>query len=171
MAYVGNGADYDAWLLRLNDKGQLACGCSGATCDDGNPCTVDACYLGICKGKQVAATTLCKTETSAVGKCDAAGVCISLCGNKYCDNGENNSNCPGDCITACGNGICESGENYSNCSKDCKHVCDSSCGGKAPSGCYCDTTCKTEGDCCTGTGYAATNKTYSCAGSTCTSCK
>ncbi|MSQ83535.1 MAG: hypothetical protein EXR77_11710 [Myxococcales bacterium] len=171
MAYFRNGADYDAWLLRLNDKGQLACGCSGATCDDGNSCTVDACYLGICKGKQVAATTLSKTETSAVGKGDAAGVCISLCGNKYCDSGENNSNCPADCITACGNSICESGENYSNCSKDCKHVCDSSCGGKAPTGCYCDTTCKTEGDCCTGTGYAGTSKTYSCAGSTCASCK
>jgi len=173
LAYVGGGAADDAWALLLNDKGALACACTGATCDDGNACTADACYLGSCKGKQVAAGTTCKDATVAAGKCDAAGNCISLCGNKTCDSGENNLNCPADCTTYCGNGVCEVSENFSNCSKDCKHWCDTHCGAKAPSGCYCDSTCKGSGygDCCLPDGGLPSTKNYACTGSTCAACK
>lgn len=42
----------------------------------------------------------------------------SFCGNKICEEGENNLNCPQDC-PVCGNGVCEPLENQTSCCKDC----------------------------------------------------
>ena len=157
QVYAGSGAGYVAWMLHLNNKGALACACEGLACDDGNGCTADVCYLGICKGSKVAQNSTCKEAGIAAGKCDVNGKCISLCGNKYCDAGENNENCAQDCVVKCGNGACEVGENTSNCSADCKgHYCDFNCGSKSTlSICYCDAQCKTANDCCNsaGTGF------------------
>jgi putative hemolysin len=41
-----------------------------------------------------------------------------FCGNKICDKGENNLNCPQDC-PVCGNKICEFLENQTTCCLDC----------------------------------------------------
>lgn len=47
--------------------------CEGIACDDGNPCTVDACFdeLGACVGVVVPAMTACEVE-GALGVCDGA---------------------------------------------------------------------------------------------------
>ncbi len=47
------------------------------------------------------------------------------------------------------------------------HPCNSACGSSSPQGCWCDSACKTIGDCCT---TIPGIKAYSCAGSTCTIC-
>ncbi|MBM4343362.1 MAG: hypothetical protein FJ100_08290 [Deltaproteobacteria bacterium] len=174
--YAGSAGD-NGWVLRLNAKGALACTCTGSTCDDGQGCTADVCILGMCKGKPVSSGTVCKEEGIPVGKCDSTGKCVTLCGNKTCDGGENNINCAADCTTKCGNGVCESGENSTNCPSDCKpHICDSYCGSKYTSSsgsiCYCDATCKGSGygDCC-GWNGATGSKNYACSGSTCGQCK
>jgi hypothetical protein len=84
------------------------------------------------------------------------------------------SGCTGGTGTpVCGNGACESGETASSCPSDCGgggggNPCDSACGKQAPSGCWCDSSCKTNGDCCDATGQPAGN---TCAGSTCAQCK
>ena len=45
----------------------------------------------------------------------------TVCGNKFCEAGENTSNCPQDCLIlpVCGNKFCEAGENSANCPQDC----------------------------------------------------
>jgi hypothetical protein len=46
---------------------------------------------------------------------------MPVCGNKFCEIGENETNCPQDCliVPVCGNKFCEIGENHANCSQDC----------------------------------------------------
>jgi len=79
-----------------------------------------------------------------------------------------------DCVAlvTCGDGKCDFGE---TCPADCTsgpHVCDAACGSSVDmsggGACYCDTTCKTNGDCCDAEGTSASSP--SCAGSTCGSC-
>ena len=99
------------------------------------------------------------------------------CPNGICDPGETSSTCPQDCKTTspvCGNGKCESGETAASCPSDCGtttgHICDANCGKPAPGNvCYCDSACKSQGDCCNAQGTAKAGN--SCMGSTCAECK
>ena len=134
--------------------------CNGLTddgadsaCDDGNPCTTDACQGGVCQHlpAPVCGDGLCNTvcgeslKTCAVdchkcndGVCDPGEGpascpqdCCGFCGDGKCvgyqcgeDKKDGPSFCPLDCGTACGNGKCDKGENPGNCAADCQvQVC------------------------------------------------
>lgn len=141
-------AGTDGWLLLLTADGKLGCQCE-AGCSDNNACTIDFCVLGLCNSTNAAKDSLCTDAAQMPGKCDAAGKCMSTCGNKYCDAGESNLNCPADC------------------KPPTVHPCNNSCGSKnATYGCYCDSKCVSQGDCCTSTGATGSK----CAGSTCSYC-
>jgi len=99
-----------------------------ASCDDGNPCTNEACSKD----------TGYKCKTTGIPDC---------CGNKTCEPLENYEVCPADCpncddnnkctndsfdyykqkcanfplldIACCGNTACELGETYQSCARDC----------------------------------------------------
>lgn len=47
----------------------------------------------------------------------------SYCGDNYCDDDENEYNCPVDCgePDLCGNAICDEGEDYNSCPADCSY--------------------------------------------------
>jgi hypothetical protein len=141
-------AGTDGWLLLLSADGKLACGCED-TCSDNNNCTTDVCQLGLCKISNTTSGTSCTAQNQTPGLCDGAGLCNSTCGNKVCDAGESNSNCPGDCPKI--------------------NPCNQFCGGAATGyNCWCDATCKTNGDCCTTT-VGTVGK--ACTGSTCAACQ
>jgi len=55
------------------------------------------------------------------------GYCVPVCGNGFCEIGEEGS-CPSDCCVhdgsgacagVCGNGFCEAGEDATSCPFDC----------------------------------------------------
>jgi hypothetical protein len=52
-----------------------------------------------------------------------SGKCVNapVCGNIYCERGEDAKTCPQDCGSGavCGNGFCEAGEDQANCVQDC----------------------------------------------------
>ncbi len=93
----------------------------GGACDDGDPCTVDACHDGVCVGEplvceQPEAVSSCADTTTlrvvpATGVCDGAGACVhapedtdcalldSEClGNARCDASSGTPTCTGDFI-------------------------------------------------------------------------
>jgi len=81
-------------------------------------------------------------------RCDRDGTCEA---NDY--GGENCGNCPEDCgqCSGCGDGICDGDETDTGCALDCgcageEFLCDS----PEPTtfGCYCDSRCELEHDCC-----------------------
>ncbi|MBM4342019.1 MAG: hypothetical protein FJ100_01380 [Deltaproteobacteria bacterium] len=120
---------------------------------------------------ELTAMAQCAQQKECPDPCASSG---PKCGNGMCEAGETPSSCPADCKSTgpkCGNGTCEAGESSATCPADCKstgsHVCDQYCGKGAPGGCYCDSVCLDQKDCCTadGKGKAAT-----CAGSTCGEC-
>ncbi len=151
QGYQTNGQGYEGWLLRLTLDGKLGCECTGEYSDNNACTTQDTCYLGVGKTYGYANTGTACTIDSTPGQCQQSGVCKPSCGNKYCETGENNANCPSDC-------------------KPSKHPCDTHCGATSqhPSyACYCDAQCKSSGDCCTSVG----GKSTSCAGSTCGTCQ
>ena len=146
--FVADGPGAEGWLLRVTGKGALGCACVRTTCHDGNAWTTDACYLGLCRSTKVATGGVCSVDGKA-GACNSGGTCVPSCGNGVCNSGESTVNCPADC-------------------KAGSHPCDSYYGLKHPSfGCFCDSVCKSSGDCCSSNGGKAT----SCFGSTCASCK
>ncbi|MBI5610661.1 MAG: hypothetical protein HY902_17425 [Deltaproteobacteria bacterium] len=148
-AYTTGTASVDGWLLVTTDQGKIDCACEN-TCSDGNLCTVDLCYLGICKSKTGSAGTFCFTSKPDPGKCDASGDCKNSCGNKACDPGENSSNCAADCKSPAAS------------------PCDLYCGSSNPTyGCRCDSGCKISGTCCQPSGLAGA----ACTGSTCSLCQ
>jgi hypothetical protein len=103
----------------------------------------------LCKISNTTSGTSCTAQNQTPGLCDGAGLCNSTCGNKVCDAGESNSNCPGDCPKI--------------------NPCNQFCGGAATGyNCWCDATCKTNGDCCTTT-VGTVGK--ACTGSTCAACQ
>jgi serine/threonine protein kinase len=66
------------------------------------------------------------THTGSNTGSDGAGG--SVCGNGFCEVGEDHIACAGDCcetgptgacLAQCGNGFCESGEDHSSCASDC----------------------------------------------------
>ncbi len=97
-----------------------------------------------CEGKQCGPNgcgATCGSSDGCGGKC-AGGCAAGLVCNtsKVCVPN----------AAKCGNGVCESGETTANCVADCKATggsCSGLCG-KASSGCYCDTQCKSSNDCC-----------------------
>jgi hypothetical protein len=65
-----------------------------------------------CEGQYFQCNSLCPAPTQA-------DTCVTTtCGNGYCDNGENQLDCPSDCFLVCGDGYCDPEEYYS-CSADC----------------------------------------------------
>ncbi|HZI12676.1 MAG TPA: hypothetical protein VE153_20000 [Myxococcus sp.] len=65
-----------------------------------------------CEGQYFQCNSLCPAPTQA-------DTCVTTtCGNGYCDNGENQLDCPQDCMGYCGDGYCDP-EEYYNCPLDC----------------------------------------------------
>lgn len=159
------------WTACLNDakcKGMFNC---AAMCDCNESC-IKECATGMETNGAAIGIVTCASNNKCPDPCGGT----SKCGNGTCDAGESPSTCPSDCKTTspvCGNGKCESGETKTNCPMDCGgtttgHPCDTACGGKAPSGCYCDAECMNAGDCCDAAGQPAGK---SCTGSTCGTCQ
>ncbi|MFZ2455246.1 MAG: hypothetical protein WAX07_02045 [Candidatus Altiarchaeia archaeon] len=70
------------------------------------------CKNAVCSPCGPVSGAICKD-----GKCVNAPVC----GNIYCEQGEDGKNCPQDCGNGadCGNGFCEVGESQASCARDC----------------------------------------------------
>ena len=70
------------------------------------------CKNAVCSPCGPVGSAICQS-----GKC----VNVPVCGNSYCERGEESKNCPQDCGTGavCGNGFCEAGENRTSCAQDC----------------------------------------------------
>ena len=145
------------------DDNRIGCGqaCSiDVHCDDGDPCTVDACTAGtgFCEG-----LTVCENPTLQCpeGQSCANGDCVSTATADV--DGE----------SVCGNGRCDPGETSTSCQEDCPDA-PIGCG----QGCSIDVHCD-DGNSCTidtcthGTGFCAglmvcTNTPMQCtAGQTC----
>ncbi len=65
--------------------------CAGCTidsqCDDGNPCTDDACNVGSCMHADTAAGGSCTLADGSSGYCDGAGACVGCTDDAHCDDG------------------------------------------------------------------------------------
>ena len=71
--------------------------------------------------------------------CDWAGECVPSCAGKQCGS----DGCGGSCGTCPGGQACQAGACV-----QANYECTDYCGGAAPSGCYCDDSCDSYGDCC-----------------------
>ena len=109
------------------------CGCveTGClSCDDGNPCTNDACVEGKCSYKPL---------TGPMEGCSGSGGCIEYgcfsgecipqkivqcCGNGACDGEETWMDCPRDCLPTCIDGVRNQGETGVDCGGPC-NACES----------------------------------------------
>ena len=159
------------WNTCLNDskcKGLFNCAVQ-CQCDEG---CIQECAGGMESNSAVIGMVTCSSNAQCPNPCPTGG---PVCGNGKCESGETKTSCSKDCGSSspvCGNGTCEAGETKTSCAKDCStttgHPCDASCGGKAPSGCYCDAECMNAGDCCDASGAPAGK---SCTGSTCAACQ
>ena len=80
------------------------------------------CYSGKCAEAPLCGNGFCEAgenETSCSLDCRSNK---AVCGNSFCETGENPANCPYDCGSkkpVCGNGFCEESENTANCPPDC----------------------------------------------------
>ena len=63
------------------EVGGAACS-TAAQCDDGNPCTIDACTAGACTHPPKAADTVCSVNGGQV--CDGAGACVACNHDAQC---------------------------------------------------------------------------------------
>jgi len=83
--------------------------------------------------------------------CEVQRVCDT---DGVCDENEHCSACPEDCGSCpvgggCGDGACANNETDSSCPVDCGCSAGAECtNGPAPYGCYCDSACEGNGDCC-----------------------
>ncbi len=141
-------------------------------CDDGNPCTDDACNAsGACEHTDTAAGGSCALASSASGYCDGAGVCAQCTDDTHCDDGNPctmNRCVAGTCLTiekpanqSCtladgSSGYCDGAGSCTGCTNDAQcddgdpcttDTCNAgSCQhGSAPDG----TACADDGDTCT----------------------
>ena len=97
--YVSNNLDCD------DSNGSIGmCNACDNTppCDDGNPCTLDACVNDVCVHTPAPAGNACSLPNGMPGVCDGAGNCIeSECtGSPPCDDG---NPCT---VDECVNGVC-----------------------------------------------------------------
>jgi hypothetical protein len=103
-----------------------------ADCDDGQPCTADACQAaGSCVTACVHAWPACGGDDACCAP-ECAGVtdpdCPPVCGNGLCEGrGEDCTACPEDCLctgnrckkACCGDGVCSRHEGSQSCPVDC----------------------------------------------------
>jgi hypothetical protein len=125
-------------------------GLEGQECDDSSDCVVAVDLGGCCacprvlprtsldsskfvvyeRGKDYSSMLPDECRNAVCSPCGPVGraVCQSgkcvnapVCGNIYCERGEDARTCPQDCGTGavCGNGFCEAGENKTSCLQDC----------------------------------------------------
>ena len=154
--------------------------CAVATdCNDGNPCTVDACSAGICSNTAGNAGTVCR---ASAGPCDVAESCngtfnacpvdafvastvVCRAAAGVCDQAETCSGsaaaCPADALKASGT-VCRAAATQCDSTETCSGVstvCPSDA--SVPNGTTCnDGNASTCSDICTA---------FACAGTTCTS--
>jgi Zn-dependent metalloprotease len=117
----------------------------GVYCESGLEIACDA--DGLCDGGDGETCYSCATD---------CGACTEQCGwwkEFKCSVGI------GDCSrcehggSPCGDGVCEGDESDESCGQDCGcRAPDDSCGGLAPYGCWCDSECEENGDCCADAG-------------------
>jgi hypothetical protein len=127
-----------------------ACG-AGETCSATGQCEPPSASCGGACGQEAPAGCWCDADCVANGDCcdDACAACghcppcEPACAGKACGP----DGCGGSC-GACGedesctaSGLCEASEPPAG-------ECAGFCGGKAPSGCWCDAECAGSGDCC-----------------------
>ena len=139
----------DAWDAAGDaDAGQAVCS-SADDCDDGNPCTDEACNPATgcvitlntkaCTDGNACTTGDTCANKSCVGKaldCNDGDACttdscvpasgckhvavVPVCGDGECSCTETASSCAPDCVASgCGDGVCDGDETAPNCMKDC----------------------------------------------------
>ncbi len=134
-----------------------------------------ACNLD-CDDQIVCAAAKCPADVNlclAVADCPELLACLLACNDDQCassclagaskaasDTFQNlvgcmaNAKCVAPATTpTCGDGTCDSGETAQSCPADCKVSggslsCAGYCGAQAPGGCWCDSACAQNGDCC-----------------------
>jgi vibriolysin len=103
----------------------------------------------VCNNDGACDVVSCETCFSCAADC---GACAEVCGffkRVKCQLGTGDcTDCPGD--RGCGDGICEGDETDENCGQDCGCAAEGGqiCGGVAPFGCFCDTFCHNDDNCC-----------------------
>ncbi|MFC1610491.1 RCC1 domain-containing protein [Myxococcota bacterium] len=125
----------ESWRGTCNDSGECT-GCTGPSeCDDGNPCSVDACNGGVCQHDR---TTQLGADCTVVAADD--GTCVAIAANIACrlKNGQQCSDgatcaseycvhgycCNGTCSGTCGR--CDRAGSQGTCSSDigrCSGTC------------------------------------------------
>lgn len=157
-----------------NGDNDAQCGKDGEPCKDCSA-TAEACIDNDCHCKPTCAGKQCGSDgcgdicgTCPYGsKCDAAGMCLVVCGDEVCGTGEDKCNCPADCAGGCAGccagGTCKSGEGDFECGQvgevclDCtmtqescvNHACQCQCGdGMCCSSETCQNCPQDCGDCC-----------------------
>src|SRR5262249_49459363 len=106
----------------------------GRQCQAGYSCNSGSC---VCVPNQDCAGK-CGSQADQCGNPYDCGSCGPVCGNGWCEAGEDCSTCAydcGSCGPVCGDGWCDWGEDCSTCSYDC-----GGCGG-GPTGCSSDSDC------------------------------
>ena len=132
-----------------------ALGCLPGTtvdCNDGNPCTIDACIDGACLNQAGNDGSACDDDDTCTindycleGDCIPGGYqagCLGICGDGKCVYSEDKDSCPVDC-GECGDGLCglhENGPGGGSCPLDCLAACgDGKCqGGESATLCWLD---------------------------------
>lgn len=102
--------------------------CRNAVCSPCGPFGSAACQSGKCMNAPICGNIYCERgedEKTCPTDCGTGAVC----GNVFCESGENKTSCLKDCVekrVVCGDNFCTAGENESNCPVDCgshKPVC------------------------------------------------
>ena len=124
-----------------------------AGCQELHDCAL-ACKSSICGDEcYLAAPPAAIAAMVALEGCATAAGCAApehVCGDGFCEAGEDPLGCPDDCSTVCGDGACDLGETEESCPADCfTATCNGKCGVYDEANeCQCDGQCPDFGDCC-----------------------